>query len=708
MRLLAPLAAAAAAAASAASAAASLSLTGDAVLVLPSSPSTGVAAALRDVSRDWYRVTGVTPYTASAPPAPGSLPPGTTVVLLLPPEQLGGYDLTGCAAGWEAHCVAAVPGAAAPSGYDTVLATGSGDRGLIFAAYAFSELVLGVHPLHRFIDYAAPYTPTLAVNASMRAVFAPPQYTHRSIFPNDEDLLGGHRPDPLGRGVFSADGFDAMLETALRLKLNGVLVGTNPFPDDDNVKLVARRGLVVHHHHYNLLGSNVFQWPLQGSDWDWRKDAGTMAFLWRASIEAQAVHPEVVWSLGLRGLNDESYAACKGDKDCGAIITEVLSNQTAWLAAAGQANASRVLYLWQELLPLISSGDLVVPPGVDIIFADAGAGFINENSDVGTYAAGVYYHTAMYNGGANQLTEMVPVDRIVSQMLNFTRSAKATKHAVINLSDLRPVPMTTQAWAQLVWDPAPFAANPDPLATALGAYAAFGRTACGLDDAAAATFADMWAAYFAIPFIQGGEADNRLATALASVAPDFAAAVAGGQPVSAALLSSAQGALKGLGGNATHVAALAALAQAQALVATAVPAARAAFFGAHSVLNMGTIGYPARALYTVASAVVAYAAGGGLPAAQQAALAALSDMDALMALRRAAEYGQWAAYFMTDHLSDMNRARKAVRQLALTLAAPVGTPRAPLTPYIWCVRRSRRRARADQRAHGAARGSAIY
>ena len=33
----------------------------------------------------------------------------------------------------------------------------------------------------------------------------------------------------------------------------------------------------------------------------------------------------------------------------------------------------QVLYLWQELLPYITSGDLIVPQGVEIIFTDAGA-----------------------------------------------------------------------------------------------------------------------------------------------------------------------------------------------------------------------------------------------------------------------------------------------------------------------------------------------
>lgn len=118
----------------------------------------------------------------------------------------------------------------------------------------------------------------------------------------------------------------------------------------------------------------------------------------------------------MRGLNDYSYNKCNGDADCGRQISEVLANQTAWLEAAGQGNATKascnssvagakpqlsitcflelhcrcpmlschcdfpayydrhvqVLYLWDELLPYITSGDLIVPPGVEIIFADAG------------------------------------------------------------------------------------------------------------------------------------------------------------------------------------------------------------------------------------------------------------------------------------------------------------------------------------------------
>ena len=119
----------------------------------------------------------------------------------------------------------AFPASSSPSGFNTIIATGQADRGAIFGFYAFSEVVLGVHPLYRFTDQAPAFRPSIPVNDSFAAIYGPPQYAHRSIFPNDEDLTGGHRADPLGRGVFSAEGLDMMLETALRLKMNGVLVG---------------------------------------------------------------------------------------------------------------------------------------------------------------------------------------------------------------------------------------------------------------------------------------------------------------------------------------------------------------------------------------------------------------------------------------------------------------------------------------------------
>ena len=49
--------------------------------------------------------------------------------------------------------------------------------------------------------------------------------------------------------------WDDQFQTGLRLKLNTWIVGTVPSPDEPSVSLASRRGLVVAHHHFNLLGA---------------------------------------------------------------------------------------------------------------------------------------------------------------------------------------------------------------------------------------------------------------------------------------------------------------------------------------------------------------------------------------------------------------------------------------------------------------------
>jgi hypothetical protein len=50
----------------------------------------------------------------------------------------------------------------------------------------------------------------------------------------------------------------------------------------------------------------------------------------------------------------------------------------------------------------------------------------------------------MMNGEANQLSEMVPVARIQSELGRNIR-ARATSYMLVNTSDIRPVAMTTRA-----------------------------------------------------------------------------------------------------------------------------------------------------------------------------------------------------------------------------------------------------------------------
>ena len=62
----------------------------------------------------------------------------------------------------------------------------------------------------------------------------------------------------------------------------------------------------------------------------------------------------------------------------------------------------------------------------------------------------MYYHVAMLNGRANQLSEMVPVDRIYSEFGRYIK-AGATQYVLLNTSDIRAVSMTAKAVMDTAW-----------------------------------------------------------------------------------------------------------------------------------------------------------------------------------------------------------------------------------------------------------------
>ena len=90
--------------------------------------------------------------------------------------------------------------------------------------------------------------------------------------------------------------------------------------------------------------------------------------MWRASIEAQKDIPEVVWSVGLRGLNDEPYPCTLSKAACGAQISEAMGNQTAWIRAV-QPCVFVFAYIFYgrvrarcKQLPPLTSAHALTPP----------------------------------------------------------------------------------------------------------------------------------------------------------------------------------------------------------------------------------------------------------------------------------------------------------------------------------------------------------
>ena len=74
----------------------------------------------------------------------------------------------------------------------------------------------------------------------------------------------------------------------------------------------------------------------------------------------------------------------------------------------------------------------------------------------------------MMNGRANQLTEMVPVERIYSELGRYI-TAGATHYLLVNASDIRPVSMTIRAVMDIAWKGRPRAKiRRPPVSTAAG------------------------------------------------------------------------------------------------------------------------------------------------------------------------------------------------------------------------------------------------
>jgi hypothetical protein len=97
----------------------------------------------------------------------------------------------------------------------------------------------------------------------------------------------------------------------------------------------------------------------------------------------------------------------------------------------------------------------------------------------------------MMNGRANQLTEMVPVERSFSELGRYIK-AGATQYFLVNTSDIRPVTMSIRAVMDTVWKGLPSGADPADEFYQQWSSAEFGKQA-------SPQLAALYKEYFAAP-----------------------------------------------------------------------------------------------------------------------------------------------------------------------------------------------------------------
>jgi len=342
-----------------------------------------------------------------------------------------------------------------------VCLTGADMRGTIYAIYQFSQTVLGVDPMYLWTDKQPDKRTSIPLPADFPHVFPSPVFRYRGFFPNDEDLLTGWIPAEKGEHAgISLKVWDNIFETILRLKGNMIVPGTWIFPDDAQVEAAAQRGLIINQHHAISLGVNVARWP-QGVPYNFSTHPEILERAWKDAVAEYKPNEEILWSVGLRGLSDVSYASLdpsvrNNDPLLGKRISAAIADQMR-IVRARYPKAQFVTDLWQEGARLMREGYLKIPPELTLVWADTGYGDMQDGGEVAS-GQGAYFHVAMMNGNANQLSEMVPVSVIQEELGRYIK-AGATSYFLVNTSDIRPVAMTTEAVMDIAWGGLPKTAS---------------------------------------------------------------------------------------------------------------------------------------------------------------------------------------------------------------------------------------------------------
>jgi hypothetical protein len=423
----------------AASPARAVTLDGHVTLVVGADEPQPVKTATEDLASDCAKVFGIRPHVAAE--ASGS---GPTILIGEAdklPDNLRPENVTGA----ESFSIAA-------HGANTVVLAGADMRGTIYAIYQFSQEFLGVDPLYYWTDHQPAKRARIEIPANLDKSFPSPVFKYRGFFINDEDLLTGWSPGAKDHTGIALATWNKVDETILRLKGNMVVPGTWIFPNDPQIRFAAERGLIVTQHHAIPLGLNVARWP-KDVPYNYSTHPEILERAWKDAVSEYPPNIELLWDVGLRGLSDTSYASMdptvvNNDQLLGERISSAIEDQMKIVRAA-HPDAQFDTDLWQEGARLVQEGYLKIPPEVMTVWADDGYGYIQDKGQVKA-GEGTYYHVAMMNNRTNQLTEMVPIERITGELGRFV-AAKATNYFLVNTSDIRPYPLTIRAVMDIAW-----------------------------------------------------------------------------------------------------------------------------------------------------------------------------------------------------------------------------------------------------------------
>jgi hypothetical protein len=649
-------------------------LNANTVIVLSPDEVGPVKKAANDLAGDFEKVFGKRPRIVATQPAGGT-------ALVVGREK-------GAAESFSIHADGRV-----------VHLDGADMRGTIYAIYELSQDYLGVDPLYYWTDRAPAKKAQVSLPAGLNRDFPAPLFKYRGFFINDEDMLTGWAPGdrlPEHSGI-RLSVMDKIYETVLRLKGNMIVPGTWTFPTDPQMKPVGERGLILTQHHAIPVGMNVARWP-QNVPYSMSAHPEILERAWTNAVNSYDPKQEILWSVGLRGLSDTSYASMDpsvvgNDKLQGELISKAIQDQMR-IVRARFPNAQFDTDLWQEGARLAKEGYLKIPPEVMTVWADTGYGLVKDGGAVAK-GQGMYYHVAMLNGRANQLGEMVPADRIYSEFGRYIK-AGATSYMLVNTSDVRAVTLGARTVMDTAWGGVP-EGGADATYRKWSSYE-FGDKAA---DAVAGVYRDYFAA---IPKLPNGddygdqlyhsEARQLMMSAMIDL-PHYT--IPGQSPkwTEPRIIGLNPENSRGVGPDyiqKTTDRELKVCAEARpkwdavwrdAVKAEAlVDPARKPFYD-YAVLTMIAINRDSNHILLQVSKAVRDAQGGDKAKAKKEVLATMADFDEIKRLQKQAEYGKWKHWWRGEWLVGIDGTRDLVNAYLRFLDDPQTTLPSPAQAYSW-------------------------
>lgn len=329
-------------------------------------------------------------------------------------------------------------------GKDGIDFIGSDEIGLIHGIYAFSEDILGIDPCIYFTGIVPALEKKMELEIGT-IKSSPYTFTHRAMFVNDEDLIIGFQMEKQSYGM-NMEFMEKLFETMLRLRMTGVIPSTLVLADEPHLKLASDMGLYIAQHHAEPLGSVPLYWP-KNIPYSWSTHKEHFIDFWSDAIKRQK-GKNVIWTLNFRGLldrafwdDDPSMSHKSSREEKAKIVNEVIQEQYRLLQEiTGDEKPLVCGYLWGELSGLYESGLLEYPEGTMLLFADNGAGEINESrwnlAEKCSLKKGIYQHVSYHNRRTHMRINSIHPDMFQEQMAKAVEVG-ATDMIVLNVGNFK-------------------------------------------------------------------------------------------------------------------------------------------------------------------------------------------------------------------------------------------------------------------------------